>query len=141
MVSVNRVIVAGNLTRDPETRQVGESVVCNFGIAINEAYTTSSGDKKEDVCFIEVESWNRQAETCKEYLKKGSSVLIEGNLKFDQWEDGNGNRRSKHKIRIQRIQFLGGKWKQDSQQQDSSQQKEETSTEPVPPDTGDDIPF
>ncbi|MDP8214125.1 MAG: single-stranded DNA-binding protein [Candidatus Euphemobacter frigidus] len=108
MVSINTVILGGNLTRDPEVRYTPQgTAVARLGLAINQVYRTKDGEKREDVCFVDVEVWARQAETCGEYLKKGSSVLIEGSLKLDTWTDReSGQKRSKHKIRARRVQFL-----------------------------------
>ena len=108
MVSVNTVILGGNLTRDPEVRYTPQgTAVARLGLAVNQVYRTKDGERKEDVCFVDVEVWARQAETCGEYLKKGSSVLIEGSLKLDTWTDKeSGQKRSKHKIRARRVQFL-----------------------------------
>lgn len=108
MVSVNTVILGGNLTRDPEVRYTPQgTAVARLGMAINQAYKTKDGDKREDVCFIDVEVWARQAETCGEYLKKGSTILVEGSLKLDTWDDREtGKKRSRHKVRARRIQFL-----------------------------------
>ncbi len=109
MVSVNNVILAGNLTRDPEVRYTPSgSAVANFGLAVNRTYRSREGEKKEDVSFFDVETWGRQAETCGEYLKKGSPVLVEGRLKQDSWENREGQKRSKVKIRAMRVQFLPG---------------------------------
>ena len=109
MVSVNSVILAGNLTRDPEVRYTPSgSAVANFGLAINRTYRTRDGEKKEEVNFFDVETWGRQAETCGEYLKKGSPVLVEGRLKQDTWENRDGQKRSKVRIRAMRVQFLPG---------------------------------
>ncbi len=108
MVSINTVILGGNLTRDPEVRYTPQgTAVAKLGLAISNVYKTRDGEKKEDVCFVDVEVWARQAETCGEYLKKGSPVLVEGTLKLDTWDDREtGKKRSKHKIRARRVQFL-----------------------------------
>ena len=109
MVSVNTVILGGNLTRDPEVRYTPQgTAVARLGLAVDQVYRTKDGERKEDVCFVDVDVWARQAETCGEYLKKGSSVLIEGSLKLETWNEfgGNGQKRSKHKIRARRVQFL-----------------------------------
>ncbi len=108
MVSINTVILGGNLTRDPEVRYTPQgTAVARLGLAVNQVYRTKDGEKKEDVCFVDVEVWARQAETCNEYLKKGSAVLVEGTLKLDTWTDReSGQKRSKHKIRARRVQFL-----------------------------------
>ncbi len=110
MVSVNTVILGGNLTRDPEVRYTPQgTAVANFGLAISRTFRTKEGEQKEEVCFVDVETWGRQAETCGEYLKKGRPVLVEGNLKLDTWENKEGQKRSKHKVRAIRVQFLGGR--------------------------------
>jgi len=107
MVNVNSVILGGNLTRDPEVRYTPQgTAVANFSIAVNRTYRNREGEKKEEVCFIEVEAWRRQAETCGEFLKKGSPVLVEGRLCQERWETNEGQKRSKHKIRAIRVQFL-----------------------------------
>ena len=108
MVSINTVILGGNLTRDPEVRYTPQgTAVAKLGLAISNVYKTRDGEKKEDVCFVDVDVWARQAETCGEYLKKGSSILVEGTLKLDTWDDREtGKKRSKHKIRARRVTFL-----------------------------------
>ncbi len=107
MVSINSVILGGNLTRDPEVRYTPQgTAVARLGLAVNQVYRTKDGEKKEDVCFVDVEVWARQAETCSEYLKKGRAVLVEGTLKLDTWTDRDGQKRSKHKVRARRVHFL-----------------------------------
>ena len=107
---MNKVILMGNLTRDPEMRQLpnGNSSVVNFGLAMNERWNDSqSGEQKETVCFVEVEAWNRQAEVIDEYFKKGSQILVEGSLKFEQWQADDGSNRNRLKVRLQRFEFVG----------------------------------
>ena len=108
MVSINTVILGGNLTRDPEVRYTPQgTAVAKLGLAVNQTYRTKDGENREEVCFIDVDVWARQAETCGEYLKKGSSILVEGTLKLDTWDDREtGKKRSKHKIRARRVTFL-----------------------------------
>ncbi len=110
MVNVNTVILGGNLTRDPEVRYTPQgTAVAKLGLAVNQVYRTRDGEKKEDVCFVDVDVWARQAETCGEYLKKGRAVLVEGSLKLDTWSDKEtGQKRSRHKVRARRVHFLGG---------------------------------
>ena len=107
MVALNRVFLAGNLTRDPELRYTpsGQAVV-DLNMAINRVYT-SGGEQKEDTCFVSVVAWGRQAEMCGEYLSKGSPVLIEGSLQYDQWQTEGGEKRSRLRVRADRVQFLG----------------------------------
>ena len=107
---MNRVFLSGNLTREPETRHIpaSGSVVCNFGLAVNERWNDArTGEQRESVCFVEIEAWNRQAEIIAEYFKKGSQILIEGNLKFEQWQADDGTNRNRLKVRLQRFEFVG----------------------------------
>ncbi len=109
MASFNKVFLIGNLTRDPELRYTtGGSAVCSFGIAINRKYTTSNGEQKEEVCFVDIQTWGRQAETADRYLQKGAPVCVEGRLQQDQWQDKTtGKNRSRLRVRAQQLQFLG----------------------------------
>ena len=108
MVSINSVILGGNLTRDPEVRYTPQgTAVARLGLAINQVYRTKDGEKKEDVCFVDVEVWARQAETCNEYLKKGRAVVVEGTLKLDTWTTNDGQKRSKLRVVGERMQLLG----------------------------------
>jgi single-strand DNA-binding protein len=108
MASLNKVILVGNLTRDPEIRHTPKgTAVVDLGMAINEKYRLQDGTDKEEVCFVDVVVWGRQAETCKEYLSKGSPLLVDGRLQFDQWETQQGEKRSRLRVRADRVQFLG----------------------------------
>ncbi len=109
MASYNRVIMIGNLTRDPELKQLpsGQSV-CRLSVASNRQFKNKqTGAPIQEVCFIDVDVWGPQAETSKQYLQKGRPVLIEGRLKFDTWKDNDGQTRSKHSIVAERVVFLG----------------------------------
>ena len=107
MASLNRVILLGNLTRDPELRYVPSgAAVTSFGLAMNRTFTTQSGEKKEEVCFVNVVVWGKQAESAGQYLNKGSLVLIEGRLTYRTWEQV-GQKRSILEVRADRVQFLG----------------------------------
>ncbi len=109
MASLNRVLIIGNLTRDPEVRYIPSGkAVADLGIAINRKYRTASGEDKEETCFVDAVVWEKQAETAGKYLKKGSSIFIEGSLQFDQWET-DGEKRSKLRVRVERFQFLDRK--------------------------------
>lgn len=109
MASYNRVVLVGNLTRDPEYKQLASGQgVCRLGLAVNRQFKNrQSGDMVQEVCFIDIDVWGPQAESCRQYLQKGRQVLIEGRLKFDTWEDTNGQTRSKHIIVAERVVFLG----------------------------------
>ncbi|MDE0314533.1 MAG: single-stranded DNA-binding protein [Candidatus Poribacteria bacterium] len=115
MASYNKVILMGNLTRDPEVKYLPSgTAVANFGIAMNERYTDrQTGEQKESACFVDVEAWDRQAEIVNEYLSKGSPVFIEGALKFESWETEDGTKRSRLKVRLLRFQFIGGRQDED----------------------------
>ncbi len=108
MASYNRIIIMGNLTRDPELKQIntGQSV-CRFGLASNRQFKNrQTGMMIQEVCFVDVDVWGAQADSCNQYLQKGRLVLVEGRLKFDSWEDADGNRRSRHGIVADRVTFL-----------------------------------
>ncbi len=107
MASLNVVFLIGNLVRDPELRYVPSGdAVANLRIAVNRAYTTREGEKKEETCFLTVVVWRKQAETCGEYLSKGSSILVEGRLQSRNWETSNGEKRSALEVVARRVQFL-----------------------------------
>ena len=110
MANLNKVLLIGNLTRDPELRYTPQgSAICDLGLAINRQYTTNDGVKKEEVCFIDITAWGRQAETCNRFVKKGSQIFVEGRLKLDSWQDKEtGKNRSKINVVAERIQFLSG---------------------------------
>jgi len=108
MAGYNRVVLMGNLTRDPEYRQLQSGqAVCRLGLATNRQFRNKqSGTMVQEVCYIDIDVWGAQADSCHQYLQKGRSVLVEGRLKFDSWEDPNGNSRSKHSIVADRVVFL-----------------------------------
>ncbi len=108
MASFNKVILMGNLTRDPELRYTPSGApVCNFDLAMNRAYTTQGGEKKDEVCFVSVVVWGKQAESSGQYLAKGRSVLVEGHLQQRSWETPEGQKRTKIEVIAERVQFLG----------------------------------
>jgi single-strand DNA-binding protein len=111
MASFNKVILLGNLTRDPEVRYTPKgSAVCDLGIAVNRVYTTDSGEKREEVTFVEVVLWARLAEIAGEYLKKGRPVFIEGRLQMDSWDDKQtGQKRTRLRVVGESMQLLGGR--------------------------------
>ena len=108
MANLNKVFLIGNLTRDPELRNTpGGTAVANLGLAVNRKFKDSTGELKEEVCFLTVTVWDKQAEACCEYLKKGSPVFVEGVLQSRFWETGDGQKRSAIDVRAERVQFLG----------------------------------
>ena len=107
MASFNKVVLVGNLTRDVELRNAGNSVVTDLGMAVNDR-VKRDGEWVDEATFVDVTLWGRTAEVAGEYLTKGSPVLIEGRLKFEQWEQ-DGQKRSKLKVVGDKMQMLGGK--------------------------------
>lgn len=104
----NRIILVGNLTRDPDFKQLSSGQpVCQLGIASNRQYRNKqTGAMVQEVCFVDVDVYGPQAESCNQYLQKGRAVLVEGRLKFDTWESPDGAKRSKHSIVADRVVFL-----------------------------------
>jgi len=114
MASYNRVILLGNLTKDPELRYTGGGTggtsICKFGLATNRQWRNTAGEMQEDTCFVEIVVFGRQGETCNEYLSKGRPVFVEGRLSFSTWEDReSGAKRSKIEVVAENVQFLGGR--------------------------------
>ncbi|MCX6357805.1 MAG: single-stranded DNA-binding protein [Candidatus Aureabacteria bacterium] len=108
MASLNRVFLMGNLTKAPALRYTpGGAAVADLSLAINSTYVNKAGERKDEVCYVDIVTWGRQAETAAEYLTKGSPVFVEGRLQLDSWETGEGEKRSKLRVRAMRIQFLG----------------------------------
>lgn len=106
--SFNKVILMGNLTRDPELRHTsGNQAVANIGLAVNRRWRSAEGEQREEVTFIDCEAWGKTAETLAKYLKKGRPVFIEGRLKLDQWEDKeSGKKQSKLRVVVEGFQFI-----------------------------------
>jgi len=108
MANYNRVILIGNLTRDPQLRYTPSQVaVCDFGLAINRTWTDKSGQKREEVCFVDCTAWARSAETLAKYMTKGRQLLVEGRLTYQTWDGKDGQKRSKLSVTVDNFQFLG----------------------------------
>ena len=109
MSEINRVLIMGNLVRDPEVRKLPDGIaLCAMRLAVNRRFTDREGNAKEDVCFVDVDAYRGQAETCGKYLHRASSVLVEGRLKMDQWDDAAiGKKQSRLKIVADNVHFLG----------------------------------
>jgi len=109
MASFNKVILMGNLTRDPELRYTPKgTAIAKLGLAVNRVWKTETGETKEEVLFIDVEAFSRQAETIGQYLKKGSPILVEGRLRLDTWDDKQTNqKRTKILVAAENVRFLG----------------------------------
>ncbi len=133
MASFNKVLLIGNLTKDPELRYTPQgTAVVNLRLAINRKFRDKNQELKEEVCFVTAVVWNKQAETCNQYLHKGSPVLVEGRLQSRSWEDASGQKRSVLEVRAERVQFLGASPAKgaaepsDEQLQDTSMDSTET---------------
>jgi single-strand DNA-binding protein len=108
MSSLNRVYLAGNLTRDPQLKETaGGLAVADLGVAVNERYRTAGGEQQERTVFADVVVWGKQAQACAQYLRRGAPVLVEGSLQLDRWETSTGEKRSRMRVRALRVQFLG----------------------------------
>ena len=131
MPEINYVIVSGNLTKDPVSRQTSnQTPVVNFSLASNRRYKDSSNQWQEDVCYVGIVAWNRLAESCRDRLKKGSAVLVDGELQSRSWKTEEGHNRSIVEIKARRIQFLNkrGTWGDDNGEivsEDNNEEKEE----------------
>ena len=151
--SFNKVFLMGNLTRDVELKTLpSDQSVAKIGLAVNRKFRTRDGENREEVTFIDCEAWGRTAEVMNKYLSKGRPVFIEGRLKLDQWQDKEGQNRSKLKVVIENFQFVdsaggsGGSGDRNSSRQavgatSDSNSGEATSSEQHQPLSEDDIPF
>jgi len=142
----NKIIIAGNLTRDIEVRYTPSgTAIANTGIAVNRKFKAANGEQKEEILFIDITFFGRTAEIANQYLKKGSKVLVDGRLKLDQWTAQDGSKRSKHTVAVESLQMLGSKDDSTQPQQSYSQpQQPAPQSEPSVPDVdidADSIPF
>ncbi len=110
MASYNKVILMGNLTRDPELRQTQSGTsVCRFSIAVNRSFNSQDGSSRDETCFIEIDSFGKSAENIAKYFNKGKPILVEGRLRQDSWEDKqSGQKRTKLMVVLERFEFVGG---------------------------------
>ena len=133
MPSYNKVLLMGNLTRDPQLKQTPNNMsVAEIGLACNRKFKSKEGEMREEVTYVDCEAWGRTAETMAKYLSKGKPVFVEGRLKLDQWQDKDGNNRSKLRVVIERFQFI------DSRGDQSSTPPQAAATTAPP---SDDVPF
>ncbi len=109
MPSLNKVLLMGNLTRDPELRVTPKGTpICQFSLAINRQFKMESGESREEVIFVDIEAWGKQGETIAKYMTKGRPLYVEGRLRLDQWEDKNTKeKKSRMKVVLEQFQFLG----------------------------------
>ena len=136
MANYNKVILIGNLTRDPEMSFLpSKTPVVEFGLATNRKWKSKEGEAREETCFVECRAYSKQAEVINQYMSKGKPLFVEGRLQLDTWEGKDGQKRSKHRVIVENFQFLGGKDDAKPQTQGYGQR-----AEPDAP-SGDDIPF
>ena len=135
MASFNKVLLLGNLTRDPEVRYTPKgSAVCDLGIAVNRVYTTDGGEKREEATYVDVVLWSRLAEIAGEYLKKGRPVFIEGRLQMDSWEDKqSGQKRTKLRVVGETMQLLGSRTGGGGGPSTEAAEEDRQSSRPSPP--------
>ncbi len=108
-MSYNKVIMLGNMTRDPELSYLpSQTAVVEFGLATTRKYRGTDGEMKEDTCFVDCRLYGKRAEVVSKYFKKGSPIMIEGRLALDRWEAPDGSKRSKHRIFVENFEFVGG---------------------------------
>jgi single-strand DNA-binding protein len=147
MANFNKVILLGNLTRDPQLSYLpSQTAVVEFGLAMNRKWKGQDGSMKEDTCFVDCQAFGKTAETINKYCKKGNPLFVEGRLKFDSWTAQDGTKRSKHRVTVENFQFLGGGQKAGGGQGAGGGAEESqippTDTGPEQPQAGgDDIPF
>jgi len=153
MANLNRVLLIGNLTRDPELRVTPKgSSICQFGLAVNRTFKDAAGQQREETTFVDIEAWGRQGEVISKYCIKGRPLFVEGRLRFDSWEDKtSGQKRSRLSVVLENFQFVGGRSdEQNPTPSGGSDQPERSSTPPVrqaapPPSAADnldeDVPF
>lgn len=154
MLEMNKVMLIGNLTRDPEASATNSGMaLAKFTVAVNRRFNNRAGEAQEEVAFIDVESWGKTAEFVSKWLNKGTRVYVEGRLKFDRWQDKSGNNRSKLSVTAERVQFALSKADQGAQSGQAPSQGAQAQSPPrttqqapaVPPEqqdgSTDDLPF
>lgn len=123
MASFNKVILMGNLTRDPELRvTAGGLSICKIGLAVNRVFTTKDGERREEVTYVDIDAFGKQAEVISKYMRKGRPLFVEGRLKFDQWES-EGQKRSKLGVILDKFEFIGGRDDNDGAQSGGGYEK------------------
>jgi single-strand DNA-binding protein len=109
MSNINKILLMGNLTRDPQLSYTpSQTAVVDFGLAVNRRWTSRDGEKKEETCFVDCRAFGRTAENLNKYMSKGRPLFVEGRLTFDSWTAQDGTKRSKHRVTIENFQFLPG---------------------------------
>jgi single-strand DNA-binding protein len=164
MASFNKVILMGNLTRDPQLRYLpNNTAVCDFGLAVNRRWRDRDGNQHDEVCYVDLAAFGRQAEVINQYMSKGRPMLVDGRLKFDSWTGQDGQKRSKLSVVVENFQFVGpregagsgsggGGYSRDTGSYEPGGGYDATATGPdvdsgesaapdAPPPAGNDIPF
>ncbi len=132
MANFNKVLLIGNLTKDPELRYTPQgTAVVNLRLAVNRKYKDKNQELKEETCFLTAVVWNKQAETCNQYLHKGSPIFIEGRLQSRSWEDNSGQKRNVLEVRAERVQFLGAAPAKGAAAEPPEEHSQEPSAEPT----------
>lgn len=133
MPNLNKVMLMGNLTRDPELRYTqNNTAVAQIGLAINRKWKDQAGEQREEVTFIDCDAWGKTAEILNQYVRKGNPIYIEGRLKLDQWTDKEGGKRSKLKVVVESMQFLQSKDQGGQSQQQPPEQQRQPAKQPAP---------
>ena len=138
MANYNRIILVGNLTRDPALSYLpSQTAVVDFGLAVNRKWKSQDGQQREEVLFIDCRAFGKGAEVINQYVKKGSQLLVEGRLTFDTWDGKDGTKHSKHRVTVDNFQFVGGRDEAKPQQEAPKPRPAAVTTPPV----DDEIPF
>ena len=141
MASLNKVLLIGNLTRPPELRYTPSgTAVADLRLAVNRNYTTQSGERREEACFLTVIVWGKQAESCGEYLDKGSEVFVEGRLQVRDWEGKDGQKRTATEVVAERVQFMS-RTKGGASRAPAAVGAPQSFQDEAPAATDDDVPF
>ena len=149
MANYNKIILVGNLTRDPQLSYLpSQTPVADFGLAVNRRWRGQDGQDREETCFVDCRTFGKQAETLNKYMSKGRPILVEGRLRYETWEGKDGTKRSKHSVVVEQFQFLGGGGGGEggaSRQAARPARGGQQQSEPMPPSYddigGEDIPF
>ena len=146
MASFNRVILVGNLTRDPQLSYMPSSTaVCEFGMAINRRWRDRDGNQRDEVCYADITSYGRQGEVINQYMSKGSPILVEGRLRYNQWTNKEGQKRSKLDVVVENFTFLGSGGAGRGGSRDGTGESQDGGGPPpqddLPPPVNPDIPF
>ncbi|MHC4059995.1 MAG: single-stranded DNA-binding protein [Planctomycetota bacterium] len=147
MASFNKVLLMGNLTRDPQLSYTpNQTAVVDFGLAVNRRWTGQDGSQRDETCFVDCRAFGRMAENINKYLSKGRPVFVEGRLSFDSWTAQDGTKRSRHRVTVENFQFLPGgpgaaAGRAESSATGADSQAEDRFREPERQTGGDDIPF